>query len=384
VTDTTVKVGVVHVDQEPLRAVGLDFDLGDHNAVYTALFDALNAEGGIHGREIEYTILPVDPTATVVGEEECVRLTEDEDVFLVTGFYLNDGVLCPVDTHATAVVGGTMTEQRLERAQAPWLTWQPDHERPADVVRQLHEMGELDGTVAVFAREEDRDELETAVVPTLEELGVEPVEVAVSTAPPADPPAVDAEVLTIAERFESQDVDTVVLVGASAATWGRPMQTDPYRPRLLFLDITGARAFATSADTTDTSILDDALMAGGYGPDQAIYDEAGMQECIAVLEEAGLDVPSPDSIDSDDPNVQPYQAAFQACPDIAMLQAWLEAAGEDLNYGTLSGAADGLTMTVPGNPEERTFGPPAAFDGDPTATFFVWDGSSNTFQLAEE
>jgi hypothetical protein len=162
------------------------------------------------------------------------------------------------------------------------------------------------------------------------------------------------------------------------------MQTDPYRPRLLFLDITGARAFATSADTTDTSILDDALMAGGYGPDQAIYDEAGMQECIAVLEEAGLDVPSPDSIDSDDPNVQPYQAAFQACPDIAMLQAWLEAAGEELNYGTLSGAADGLTMTVPGNPEERTFGPPAAFDGDPTATFFVWDGSSNTFQLAEE
>jgi len=383
VTDDAVKVGVVHVDQEPLRAVGLDFDLGDHNAVYTALFDDINADGGINGRSIEYTILPVDPTQTVVGEPECVRLTEDEDVFVVIGFFLNDGVLCPIDTHATAVVGGTMTAERLERAQAPWLTWQADHEQPEAVVRQLHERGELDGTVAVFARDEDRAETEEVVVPTLEELGVDPVDVAISTAPPSDPVAIQDEVRTIAERFESSGVDTVVLPGASSANWATSLEDHPFRPRLLFLDVTGARAFATSADTTDTSILDDALIGGTYGPDQAIWEEAGMQDCIAVLEEAGLEAPAPESLDSDDPNVQPYQAAFQACPDVALMRAWLEAAGDDLNYGTLAGAADGLTLTVPGNPQERTFGPPTSFDGDPEASFFVWNEEAATFDLAD-
>lgn len=383
VTDDAIKVGVVHVDTAPLRAVGLTFDLGDHQAVYAALFDAINAEGGINGRQIDYTILPVDPTATVVGEAECVQLTEDEDVFVVTGFFLDAGVLCPVETHATAVVGGTMTEERLERAAAPWVTWAPDSERPGDVVRQLHERGELDGNVAVFAREADREETEGVVLPVLEELDVDVVEVAISDAPADDAAATDAQIQTIGERFESQDVDTVVLVGASSANWARAMASDPYRPRLMFLDITAARAFATSGDTTDTSVLDDALIAGGYGPDQAIFDEAGMQECIATIEAAGIEVPAPDEVGGEDPNVQPYQAAFQACADVGLLVPLLEAAGENLNYATLEAAIDGLTVTVPGNPEERTYGPPMAFDGDPSAYFYTWEGPELQFQLLE-
>jgi hypothetical protein len=384
VTDDAIRIGVVHVDQEPLRAVGLTFDLGDYEAAYTALFDAINADGGINGRRIDYTILPVDPTATVVGEAECVQLTEDEDVFIVTGFFLDAGVLCPVETHATAVVGGTMTPERLERAAAPWVTWQPDSERPGDVVRQLEDLGELDGTVAVFAREADREETEGVVLPTLEDLGIDVTEVGISDAPPDDVPATDSQIQTIAERFESQGVDTVVLVGASAANWPRALATDPYRPRLLFLDITAAAAFANSADTTDTSILENSLIAGGYGPDQAVYDDAGMQDCIGTIEAAGIEVPAPDSIASDDPNIQPFQATFQACADIGLLVPLLEAAGENLNYATLEAAIDGLTLTVPGNPEERTFGPPMSFDGDPSAYFYTWDESTREFQLVEE
>ena len=30
VTDDTIKIGVTYVDTEPLKAVGLDYDLGDH------------------------------------------------------------------------------------------------------------------------------------------------------------------------------------------------------------------------------------------------------------------------------------------------------------------------------------------------------------------
>jgi hypothetical protein len=55
-----------------------------------------------------------------------------------------------------------------------------------------------------------------------------------------------------------------------------------------------------------------------------------MQECIQTLADQGVETPTPEE-SGDDPSNQPYQAAFQACPDVILLQALLEAAGEELN-----------------------------------------------------
>ena len=130
-----------------------------------------------------------------------------------------------------------------------------------------------------------------------------------------------------------------------------------YRPQLLFLTFLAPKAFATNAATTDTSILVGSISGGGYGPDQARYDEPAMQECVQTLADAGIETPSPAEV-GDDPSNQPFQAAFQACPDVALLRALLEAAGEELNYGTLDAAIDGLQLVIPGDPAERTYGPP--------------------------
>ncbi len=119
-------------------------------------------------------------------------------------------------------------------------------------------------------------------------------------------------------------------------------------------------------------MLEGSLVGGGYGPDQARFDEPAMQECIQVLTDAGLETPTPEEV-GDDPSNQPYQAAFQACPDVALTRAWLEAAGEDLNYGTLEGAVDGLELVIPGDPATRTYGAPPAGDGNPVAYLFAWD-----------
>ena len=88
--------------------------------------------------------------------------------------------------------------------------------------------------------------------------------------------------------------------------------------------------------------------------------------------DAGIETPSPEDV-GDDPSIQPFQAAFQACPDLDLLQAWLEAAGEDLNYGTLEAAIDGLEVTASGDPTLRTYGPPPDADGNPPAYLFRWD-----------
>jgi hypothetical protein len=383
VTDDTIKVGVTYVDTEALVASGLNYDLGDHEAVYQALFDAINADGGINGRQLEPVFAPIDPTSPAPAEEQCVRLTEDEDVFVITGFFLTDAVTCPLGTHSTAVVGGEMNPERIAQATAPWATWTPDTDQPEAVIQTLSDQGELDGTVAVFSNARDQGTLDDTVLPALEGVGVDPVEVGVVDAPADDPAAMQSNVNTISERFQAADADTIVLVGSSAQDWPTYAGADDsYRPKLLFLDITGARAFATNAATTDTSVLEGSLSGGSYGPDQERFDEAGMQECIQTLTDAGLETPSPADT-GDDPSNQPYQAAFQACPDMALLQAWLEAAGEDLNYGTLAAALDGLEVAVPGDPEPRTYGPAPSADGDPQAYLFSWNEDAGTFELAD-
>ena len=86
---------------------------------------------------------------------------------------------------------------------------------------------------------------------------------------------------------------------------------------------------------------------------------------------------------SDDPGKQPYQAAFLACPAVALTKAWLQAAGPDLNYGTLGSAIDGLKVAIPGDPTPRTFGPPPAADGNPTAYLFAWDPATKDFVIKQ-
>jgi hypothetical protein len=382
VTDDTIKVGVTFVDVESLVASGLNLNLGDHRAVYQALFDAINADGGINGRTIEPVFAPINPTSPTPAEEKCVELTEDEDVFVVTGFFLADAVMCPVDTHATAVVGGEITPERLAQAKAPWVTWTPDSDQPEFVVREFFDRGELDGTVGVWVAERDQDTLNDHVLPVLDELGVDVVQTAIAVAPADDPTAGQAEMATISQAFEAAGVDTVLLVGSSAQGWPTNMVDSTYRPQLLFTTFLAPKAFASNAATTDTSILEGSLSGGGYGPDQARFETDSFQECVQTLADAGVDTPAPEDF-AGDPTDMPYQAAFQACPDVALLRAVLEAAGPDLNYGTFEAAIDGLEVTIPGDPEPRIYGPGAGLDGSPAAFLFAWDQATKDFVIDE-
>ena len=378
VTADTIKVGVTYVDAAALVASGLNYDLGDYEGAYTALFDQINADGGINGRQIEPVFAPIDPTGPDSAAAACVKLTEDEDVFVVAGFFLTDSVTCPVATHATAVVGGDMTPQRTAQAQAPWISWSPDTDQPEASVRALADQGALDGKVALFSNVRDQDEVDQ-VTAVLDDLGITPVETGIVDAPADDQAAVRDNVKTIAQRFEAAGADTVLNVGLSSQDWPTNMADDPsYRPDLRFLEFNAPRSFLTNAATTDTSVLDGSIVGGSYGPDQAKFDDPTMQDCVQTLTDAGVDVPSPDSVGSD-PSNQPYQAAFFACPDVALLKAWLDAAGPNLNYGTLAAAIDGLQVTSPGDPTERTYGAPPDADGNPAAYLFNFDTGAQDY-----
>jgi len=384
VTDDTIKIGITYVDTEALKAVGLDYDLGPHQDVYQALVDDINADGGINGRQVEAVFAPIDPTNAAGAEAACLKLTEDDDVFLITGFFLGESTMCPLETHGTAVVGGGMTPDLSARAVAPWAAWLPDADQAAAVTREFADMGKLDGNVAVYYAVADEADYTDNVKPVLDELGIEPVEVGVNDAPTDDRAASENATRLIAEKFKAAEADTILLVGIGVTSWPATMASDTsYRPQLLFTESLGARSFWTSADTTDTTVLEGSFAGGGYGPDQARWEEATFQECVAILSAAGIDTPAPDGFDPDDKSNQPYQAGFQACPDWWLTKALLTRAGANLNYGTLDAALDGLEVTIPGDPTERTYGPFPAADGDPQAYIYSWDEPTKNMVLVQ-
>ena len=98
---TRIQVGVTYVDLASIGDIAT-LDHGDYEAAYQALFDDINANGGINGRTVEATIVGINPVGTDSAEAACVQLTEDEDVFVAMGFFNGDAPNCVVSTHQTA------------------------------------------------------------------------------------------------------------------------------------------------------------------------------------------------------------------------------------------------------------------------------------------
>ncbi len=386
VSDEAIKIGVTYVDVEALKAVGLDFNLGPFEEAYTAYADFINANGGINGRNLELVFAPVDPTRPESAEAACVGLTEDEDVFIITGYWRGDAVACPTDVHATAVVGGTPNPDLQGTAKAPWITSGSDAEVRKFVIRSFAESGALEGTVGVIGHITEQAEFDDAVA-TLDELGIAAAEAATIDSPTDDRAATDAAVKAIAERFKAKGVDVVLLAGAAAGNqWPTAMHTDSsYRPSLRFTAYNAPQAFVGSAANAgaDFTILDGSLIGGLYGPPQAIWEEAGMQECFAVLNEIGIDAPAPNTTTGVQGD-QPYQASFETCQNLTVVAAWAGAAGANLNYGTLAAVLDnGLEVLLPGDPKPRMYGTGGAADGDPAAFVFTWDSAAQAPVLSD-
>ena len=382
VTDDTIKVGVSYIDFTELREV-IDIDQGDFEAAYTALFDDINAGGGIHGRTIEPVFAPVSPIDPASTEEACVRLTEDEDVFLAMGFFRDDSPTCFLETHETAMIGGSIRWDLLESASAPWFSAEQGEDFQADAIARLAEEGLLGENVGVFAITTEADLLDEVAVPALEEAGIEPVDTAILDAPVDDVAAQNAAVAVIAERFRSSGVDQVLVVGTGGITWANGVESTDYRPQLILTDKGPMESFVQDAAGRDLSMLEGALGVSTNVPPADGWAEPSMQECLAVQEAAGYVTPDPASMPEEDRGQE--AAAFISCTNVALFRAIAEAAGPDLNYGTWRNAGENLgEITIPGAPEPYTYGPPPSNDGDAVVYTYEWDGDTDTFVMRDE
>lgn len=368
VTKDEIKVGITYVDTAALRAAGVDRNHGDYEKSFRAVIDELNADGGINGRKIVPVFAAVDPIGTEPQQAACVKLTEDEKVFTVIGFFLNDGPLCYLEQHETPVVGGTMTDEYLQRAKAPWYSLESGDAATSQIVNAFAEEGVFKkGKVGVIATAQEQALLDDVVVPALEDNKVKAT-TAVIDAPPSDVVAAQAQTDTIIERFKADGIKTILAVNNAIISTGRALAKTPdYRPRLVSTNQNTMASYVNNK-SEDLSVLKNAI-TGNVAED---FNDPKLQKCYQTVEKATGDGPI---VETPPPGTPSYvTSASVACRYINLFAALAAAAGKKPTTASFGKAAQKAgSIEVPGyapfayDPETHTFALPVflyRFDPD--------------------
>jgi len=336
VTKDEIKIGITYPDLEAIRRV-TNTNHGDYEKAYRAVIDDLNKQGGVDGRKLVPVFAKIDPLGTAPAQEACVKLTEDEKVFVAMSFFNADAPLCFVQSHDTPILGGQTTAANLEKAKAPWTTLESGAELAPRQVDSLAKAGALKGKLGIVAIADDQEALlESVVEPALKQHKLSGT-TAIIDAPSNDPVAAVQQASTIMERFKSDDVKTVLLVGGAVSAVTNALSKTDYRPKLA---ATNARNVASAASNpaTDPAVLKSVVVAdAGFD-----FSDPALKKCFATVEKA-----TGNKIVIDVPQGEPqYRVSAQtACEYVSLLSTLLKAAGKNPTVASFGKAID-ATETV--------------------------------------
>ena len=372
VSKDEIKIGVTYPDLDAIRDV-TDISHGDYKTTYNAVIDQLNKQGGVNGRKVVPVFAPINPIGTAPAQEACLKLTEDEKVFATVGFFYFDAPLCYVSQHDTPILGGTMDPTYLKQAKAPWMTLDSGPEVTPRAVDALVKSGDLKGKVGVVGvASEEKNLLDAAVLPSLKRNGIKNT-VAIIDAPLSDTVAATQQAGTIAEKFKSEGIKTVLLVGAAPSVFSNALKNTDYRPKLV------GTPFSTFQGAALNKATDPALWKGSATADIAAdFNDPSLQKCYSTVTKATGDK----IVERAAPGTPDYQASARAaCQYISLFSQLAGAAGKDLTVAGFGKAAEKLgSVTVPGlgtikyDPKTHTWSQPLyTYKYDPTSKQLVID-----------
>jgi ABC-type branched-subunit amino acid transport system substrate-binding protein len=340
VTSKEIKVGITYPDLEAIRSV-TNTNHGDYEAAYNAVITDLNKKGGINGRKVVPVFEKVNPLGTAPAQEVCIKLTEDEKVFAAMSFFNADAPLCMVASHDTPILGGQTTEKNLQQAKAPWATLESGAELGPRQVAALASSGALKGKLGIVGiADEEAALMDGVVLPALKQQGIKGT-TAIIDAPPEDTVAQVQQAGVIMERFKTDGVKTLLLVGGAVNSVTSALSKTDYRPRIA---ATNARNLASAASTpaTDPAVMKTAVAAdAGF-----IYDSPALKQCFAVVEKA-----TGHKIVIDVPQGEPqYRVSAQtACEYVSLFSQLAKTAGKNLTVDSFGKAiTNSKTVDVTG------------------------------------
>jgi ABC-type branched-subunit amino acid transport system substrate-binding protein len=372
VSNDEIKLGVTYPDLDAIRSV-TDISHGDYKTTYNAVIDELNKKGGVNGRKIVPVFAPINPIGTAPAQEACLKLTEDDKVFATVGFFYFDAPLCYVSQHDTPILGGTMDPTYLKQAKAPWMTLDSGPEVTPRAVDALVKSGDLKGKIGVVGvATEEKNLLDAAVLPSLKRNGIKNT-VAIIDAPLSDTVAATQQAGTIAEKFKSEGIKTVLLVGAAPSAFSNALKNSDYRPKLV------GTPFSTFQGAALNKATDPALWKGSATADIAAeFNDPSLQQCYGIVEKAtGKTI-----LEQAPPGTPDYQASARAaCQYISLFSQLAGVAGKDLTVAGFGKAAGKLgSVTIPGlgtikyDPKTHTWQQPLwTYKYNPTTQQLVQD-----------
>jgi len=378
VTDDAVEIGIMYPDLTNVGSI-IGIDHGDYEAAYRVAFDQVNNAGGIHGRRIVPVFAPVDPLPADAGTAACTLLTEDEDVFLAVGNFIGDDVLCFVETHETPLLGGNITAEALALARTLWFSTEAGEGFALNGYRSLVQDQRLSGKVGVVAAVGGEEFYETQISPILESGGVEVADVAYLDMALAetDTNALYAAAETIALKFESQNIDQLLFAGGTEPAFFPGLARTGYRPQPIITNYSNADVYI-SGEGSDLSVLEGAVAFGTFDA-ELVFRQLGepTKSCIEEQERRlGITLVPENELEDDDPNY--FASSMTACRYTVIAAAILEAAGPELDRGTLITAAHNLgEVMIPGFPDPWYFDKDHP-DGIRPLLYYRWDAESES------
>ncbi|MYE73173.1 MAG: ABC transporter substrate-binding protein [Acidimicrobiia bacterium] len=370
VTETEIKIGVGFVD-----VTEFGIDNGDHEAQWQAAIDRANDAGGVNGRLLVPVFGEYSPVDDAAIEGVCVRFVEDEEVFAFVGFVLWDGVLCYTELYgALAVNTAEMAPDVIGRSGGLLFTTQGGFiERINSLITAAAADGQIEGKrIQIHASAAEDEILLEPVKELVEAAGGTVTRTLVTTTPPGDVPAGEAQADVWIERAEADDVDVILTFNGGYGTVGAV-----------------ERAGSDLVVVTD-GVAPSAYVEFGYDPGQVnLYaygvptlqdyynaGEAGVPECVENYEAR-----SGNTVNVNVPNPRPNNLppTIRSCRGIELFVAIATAAGPVLTQESFIEAARGLgsfdlTGTTSASLEDGKY----SADNAPLVRLF-WDSEISEF-----
>jgi ABC-type branched-subunit amino acid transport system substrate-binding protein len=383
VTTDTIDVGVTYADVGAIRNI-INVDPGNYKVAYTALFDQINAQGGLNGRKIVPTFAAVNPLGTAGAATACTQLTEDDKVFAVLGFFQQPDTACYLQTHSVPIIGASLSSAQAAQATAPWFN---NLISDSDLVPKEMAVFKKEGVfagkkVAVVGTNIDQPEI-NQVLPELRQQGVHVVQTAVNNVPDTDTAAQVQEYGTIAQRFQRAGADVVVAVGNAGNGFPSALQSTQsgYRPRIVATDYVTLDAYVSNKAGYTQSILKNAITAGGIPPASIWWNDPAMKQCFATIKKAEPNAVINNPVTATASTPVNWTAPETACVQVALFADIVKAAGKTLNNQTFARGGASLThVTLPGGGGTFNFSG-GHNDGNGPVFIYQWSPKTNTLAL---
>jgi hypothetical protein len=362
VTANRITVGIPYVDLAAVdQQFGLKINQGSFPDAYNALFQQINAHGGINGRKIVPVFVAVNPTGTAAAASSCTQLTEDNHVFVA---FSPLSPICYLE-HGTPTIGATVEGNVSAGAAQNFTVTAPATAYDPTQLAVLAKEGVFKGKkVGVFGGAVT-DEPEVNIVDAaLRKDHVDVAQTAVDSAPSTDQSASNQQQAVIAQRFQSSGVNEVVAVGTGSAVWPQGEQANQatYDPHWVATSETDLAGVLTGK-SFPPQYLDNVVATFPQTSQANQWSDPLIQSCVQTIRRAFPDdaIASPVGQSASDTSNDTYVSAMSACSYVAMFDAIARAAGRHLTVASFTQAGYGLrNLKVPGA-GTVSFGPGRAY-----------------------